>query len=367
MEPAEAVLAKRLRFQERSCARLGSPLYAALCGRAAADVEAHGPAWDVLRGHEGDPPGSALPLRLLGSVNRLVLEGREPQLAAFFEEDGDPADAWEPFRDVLARNVATLRELVELPVQTNEVGRCAALLPGFLAVADAFGRPLRLLEIGASAGLNLRWDRYRYRAEGFAWGPADSHVQIEFALADFGVYPAIGGATMQSASRGAWPRELPQRVEIASRQGCDEAPVDPTAPEGALTLLAYVWPDQRSRVERLRAALELAASVPVAVEREKAAAWISRQLAEPVAGQATVVFHSLVAQYLGDEEKAAFQRHLRDAAARATDDAPLAWLRMEPAGDWTEVRISTWPDGESRLVARAGYHGSPVEPIPHSF
>ncbi|HYP54817.1 MAG TPA: DUF2332 family protein, partial [Solirubrobacterales bacterium] len=59
--------------------------------------------------------------------------------------------------------------------------------------------------------------------------------------------------------------------------------------------------------------------------------------------------------------------HLREAARRATAEAPLAWLRMEPAGEWTDVRLSTWPDGESRLLARAGYHGSPVEPMSDGF
>jgi hypothetical protein len=345
VEAAEAVLAERLRFQERACQRVGSPLYAALCGRAAADVEAHGPAWEVLRGHEVDPPGSALPLRLLGAVNRLVLEGREPALAPHFEADGDPAAAWEPFRDALARNAGELRDLIELPVQTNEVGRCAALLPGFLGVAASTGLPLRLLEVGTSAGLNLRWDRYRYQADGFAWGPDDSPVRIDFEL------------------RGEWPAGLPEEVEVGSRQGCDATPVDPTSRDGALTLLAYVWPDQRQRVERLRRALDLAAGVPVEVDREKAAAWIERQLREPAPGRATVVFHSLVAQYLGDEETAAFHEHLRAAGARASDDAPLAWLRMEPAGEWTEVRLTTWPDGGERLLARAGYHGTPVEPV----
>lgn len=344
MESAESVLAGRLRFQERACAQLGSQLYARLCAGAAEDVEAHGPTWEVLRGHEGDPAESALPLRLLGAVNRLVLEGRAPALAAHYPDGADPAATWEAFADVLARNVEALRELVELPVQTNEIGRCAALLPGFLSVAASTELPLRLLEVGASAGLNLRWDRYAYVAENFTWGHAGSPVRVEFKL------------------RGDWPSDPPEHVEVASRRGCDAAPVDPTRPEGALTLLSYVWPDQRQRVERLRAALDFAASVPVEVERENAAAWLERELAEPTPGQATVVFHSLVAQYLSDEETASFHTLLRDAASRATADAPLAWLRMEPAGDWTEVRLSTWPDGASRLLAKAGYHGSPVEP-----
>jgi hypothetical protein len=69
-----AALAEMLRVQAGHCERLGSSLYAGLLERAAEDVEASGPAWEVLRGHESDPPGSVPALRLMGAVHRLVLE-----------------------------------------------------------------------------------------------------------------------------------------------------------------------------------------------------------------------------------------------------------------------------------------------------
>jgi hypothetical protein len=343
LEPAGSV-PERLRIQAVYCEQLGSPLYADLLDRAAADVEAGGPTRGILRGHEDDAADSMLALRLMGAVNRLVLRGEEPALAELYGAPGRDREAtWEAFRAALERNAAKLSRLVDRPVQTNEVGRCAALLPGFLAVAAETGLPLRLLEVGASAGLNLRWDRYRYAAGDLAWGPAGSPLTLDFEL------------------RGAARPDAAARVEVASRRGCDAAPVDPTAPEGRETLLAYVWPDQTARVERLRAALELAATAPVDVDRERAAAWIERQLAVASPGQATVVFHSIVLQYLSGAERAAFDAHLEEAAARATAEAPLAWLRMEPADELAAVRIATWPGGEDRLLARAGYHGSPVE------
>lgn len=343
LEPAGSV-PERLRIQAAYCEQIGSPLYADLLGRAAADVEAGGPTRGILRGHEDDPADSMLALRLMGAVNRLVLRGGEPALAELYGATRrDPAATWEAFEATLERNAAQLSRLVDLPVQTNEVGRCAALLPGFLAVAAETGLPLRLLELGASGGLNLRWDLYRYLAGDFAWGPAASPVRLDFEL------------------RGTARPDADAPVEVTSRRGCDAAPVDAETPEGRETLLAYVWPDQKARVERLRTALEVAAAVPVDVDRESAATWVERQLAAATAGEATVVYHSIVLQYLSEAERAAFDAHLDDAAARASAEAPLAWLRMEPADELAAVRLTTWPGGEDRPLARAGYHGSPVE------
>jgi hypothetical protein len=338
---AEKKIAEQLRWQAEACRMIGSPLYAALLERAAADVEARGPVWEALRGHEDDPRFSVLGLRLLGTVNRMAITGREPELASAYEARDAPR-AWRLLRDAVERNVAELRPLIDLPVQTNEVGRCNALLFGFLTVAAQTGMPLRLLEVGASAGLNLRWDRFGYRAEGFAWGPADSPLQLEFELE--GTPPA-----------------LPAAVEVAERRGCDANPVDASTPEGRLTLLSYVWPDQPERIARMRAALEVAEEVPVVIERETAAAWTEQMLADPTPDRATVLYHSIVSQYLSDEEREAFFGQIRAAGERASAGAPLAWMRMEPADDRADLELTLWPGGETRRLARVGYHGSPVE------
>jgi hypothetical protein len=338
---AATVLAERLQLQSGACAGLGSPLYADLLGRTAADVSAGGPSWELLRGHEGDSFGSVLPLRLMGAVHRLVLEGELPELAARYRDrERDLAATWRTFAAALASHREQLRPLLDLPVQTNEVGRCAALLPGFLAVAAATGLPLRLLELGSSAGLNLRWDRYRYEAEEFAWGGPDAPLTISFELR--GPPPGSGAAA------------------VSERHGCDAAPVDPTSDKGSLTLLAYLWADQVQRAERTAAAIEVAREIPVAVDRSPAAVWLEAQLAEPALGLATVVFHSIVIQYLPDHERERVEDLLREAGERASAEAPLAHLEMEPAGELAALRLTTWPGGEVRELGRAGYHGTPV-------
>ncbi len=338
----DETVAGRLRFQAAACREVGSPLYGDLLDRAAGDYEQGGPTRAVLAGHEDDPKDSVLALRLMGSAHRLALEGEAPELAAGYAAlDGDGEGVWEAFRAVLAEHPERMRELVERPVQTNEVGRCAALLPGFLGFAGRAGLPLRLLEIGASAGLNLRWNEYGYEAGGFSWGPEGAPLRIRFEL--------LGGEIPAAAA------------SVAERAGCDAAPLDPASEDGRLTLLSYVWPDQPVRMERLRAALDLAVAEPLPVERAGAVEWARERLAAPADGLATVVYHSIVIQYLSAGDQEAFSRTIAEAGERATGEAPLAWLRMEPDGRRAAIRMTIWPGGEDRLLALAGYHGTPVE------
>src|SRR5206468_409136 len=110
------------------------------------------------RPHASDPELSALALRLMAAVHRLVLEGKAPGLAPFYPSvggTGPPGEAWPAFVSTLEAHPDEVIAGAARPCQTNEVGRSAALLLGFLEVARWKGLPFRLLELGASAGLNL--------------------------------------------------------------------------------------------------------------------------------------------------------------------------------------------------------------------
>jgi hypothetical protein len=346
-DDAKRVLAGRLRYQQAGCEALGSPLYADVLGHAAADVESGGPTWRILAGHEGDPGPSALALRFLGAVHRMVLSGDLPELAPWYASVGGtepPATAWPAFRDALERNETVLRDGVERRVQTNEVGRAGALLGAFLLVAEATGLPLRMLEVGASAGLNMRWDRFHYRAGHASWGDHTSPVDL--------------GDPFET---GTPPLHV--HAAVAERRGCDAAPVDATSDDGRLTLLSYVWPDQQRRLHNLAGAIDLARAVPAPVDRSHAAPWLAAQLAEPVPGVATVVYHSIVMQYLTADERAEIDATFEAAGAHATTAAPLARVQFEPrtaASVEFPVSVQTWPDGTTRDVATAGAHGTPV-------
>ncbi|OOK63264.1 hypothetical protein BZL30_9525 [Mycobacterium kansasii] len=134
-------------------------MYGELLDLVAADVEAGGLFGSILSGHEDDPSRHAVPLRLLGGLHRLVLDGRAPTLRRWYPSTGgswDAAAAWPDIIRVAADHADALRAALDQPPQTNEVGRSAALIGGLLQVNHEFGLPIRLFEIGASAGLNLR-------------------------------------------------------------------------------------------------------------------------------------------------------------------------------------------------------------------
>jgi hypothetical protein len=338
-------VAGQLREQARSCEEMGSPLYMLLLDRAADDVEASGPCWDVLAQHLAPGRGDAVALRFMAAVHRLALTGRAPAVAAQYPSAGGSPDAgaWQAFREAVEGNVGELRTLTALPCQTNEVGRAAPLMFGFLAVAAAWGLPLRTLEVGASAGLNLRFDHFRYGSAQTAWGDAASPVDLTGLWSDT-------------------PQDLGAPLVVAERGGCDRRPLDPADPETRLALSASVWADQTARFARLAGALELAARVPVRVEGASLSDWLPRQLALPRPGLATVVYHSVVIEYLSTDVRQAFEVELADAGSRATPEAPLAWLRLEPVSRVRShgVTLTTWPGARERVLATSGAHGADV-------
>lgn len=341
-----AGVSEAFRIQATWCEALGSDLYARLLGACAEDVERGGPVAETVAEWNGDPLIDALPLRLVGCVHAEVLGGRAPALARFYPSaGGTPAwpEVWEAFRRFVSDQRTELSRRLAEPVQTNETSRCAALLPGFAAAyAAGGGLPLRLLEPGASAGLNLLWDRYRYELGSAVRGDPDAPVVI----------------------RCQWTGPLPAAATppVVERRGCDLAPVDLGDPDAVQRLEGFVWPDQIDRLARLRAAVRLARQWQIRVEPARAGVWIGRHLRVLPEGTHTVLFHSIFWHYLDTPEQEAIRAHIEAAAQRATSSRPLSWLRMELGGTrGAEVRLTTWPPGEERLLAYASPHPGWVE------
>ncbi len=168
--------------------------------------------------------------------------------------------------------------------------------------------------------------------------------------------------TLKAHWQGGAP-DLAAPVSVASRAGCDLNPIDLADPDARLWLQAYIWPDQAQRLALMRQAIDNALAMGIMVEKASAAAWTAEQLAGRPAGQATVVYHSVVMQYFPAAEREAFIAQLSQAGAAATANTPLAWLRMEYDATMNEfvLRLTLWPDGEETLLALAHPHGRSVQ------
>lgn len=261
------------------------------------------------------------PLRLLGGLHYLVLAGQA---------------SWDDVGAALERHRAFLsRWVAEQNVQTNEVQRAWALLPGFLALAD--GRPFDLLELGPSAGLNLLWDRYRYRYGTGTWGDGPFELSGEDRLPP--------------------PADLLQRrVQIERRRGIDLNPVDVTTEHGARLLQAFVWPDQTERLERLRRAIDVVRSDPPELMRGDYVAALPHLLADRRAGTQLVVFQTASTMYIGTEG----MHRLREALQHASEREPLVYLGTgrAPDDDGYALDVERYPGGTHERLAVFDFHGA---------
>jgi len=228
-----------------------------------------------------------------------------PQPTLFFAAAqflGAPHDSYEAFRVFVLDRASDVLALMQIRrTQTNEVGRCAVLLPALAALPQ----PLALLEVGASAGLCLLLDRYAY----------------EYEMGESRLTVGDGPVRLRSVARGPVPipRQLP---EVIWRRGLDLAPIDVTDLGAVRWLEACIWPDQPERLERLRAAIALARETPPVVVRGDAITDLWRLVAEAPRHATLVIFHSAVLLYLNAAERQVFA-----GLVRRTD---AVWLANEP-------------------------------------
>ncbi len=344
-------LRRAFRVQANACRTLGSPFHGALLDLAAQDLETGGPVMNLLTPWaQADMRAvfeAAVHLRLLGALHDLVLSGDDPALAATYPKPGRESDtdaAWIAARTAMIRHQDRLAAFMTHEPQTNEVRRSACLAPGFLTIAAETGLPIRAFEVAASAGLNLNWDRYRYQFGDSVWGDRGAQV------------------VMDTEWTGSAP-PVDAHVEVIERAACDRRPGDLTDPVERRRLLAYIWPDQFERLDRIRAAIDLALCLDVTVEAADAVAWSAR-VAAPQTGAVTVLYHSVFWQYMPPESQVALAQVIADHGAAATPQAPFAWLRMEPSPQnmaVMEVRLTLWPAGQERRLAEVHPHGAWVK------
>jgi hypothetical protein len=339
----EAAVRAAFARQAHWAEKLGSPFMVRLCALLGERLDRTTEVGRRVLDWPGtaDSFSDALPLRLTGGLHALVRRGDAPRLAECYPPQPLPeADTlWAALAPVLAD--PDLLPWLDSAPQTNEVGRSAVLMSGLLALAARFSKRVELLELGASAGLNLVLDRYGYDLGGVHAGDPASPLQLK---------PEWKGPPPPSA-----------RVEVVARRGVDLNPLD--ARRDGDRLLAYVWPDQARRLAQLEAALAVAAEDPPQIEPGDAAKWTEDRLAEaPIPGTTRVVLHSVAFQYFPEATKARIAAVLEQAGAAAGAGAPLAWLRYEhdPGEERITLRLRTWPGGEERLLAHCHPHGSSI-------
>lgn len=331
-----------------------SPLYARLAREIAADP----PITDLVTTvPEGQPP----PHLLFAAVHFLLLDGADHPLRVFYptcaDDPADPAvtDPYPVFREFCLEHEVEIREFAATHnTQTNSVRRCAALLPAFALVSRRAGdRPLAFVEVGASAGLNLCWDRYSYDYGAFGeYGPADSTVRIESAVRGDLAPP--------------FPDEFP---EVASRTGLDLNPLDLREPTNLHTLRAFVWPEHAERHRLIRAAAEEQRHDPPELVAGDAAETLPDVLDSIPEGTPVCLFDTQV-RYQMDDEAVARLDAVAAGASEAGDthgDREIFWLTGDETAEDREhglyLDLTTYDSGESSRERIAVYeqHGAWVE------
>jgi hypothetical protein len=317
-------IATRLERQASACDAMGSAFTAALLREAAADARRE----LLLAALLGPLSKHARPgLHLAGALHYLALLG-EPALARHYPStggDGDAHSAWMAARATLISSSPRLASLFARIPQTNEPARSMPLLAAFAWLSARFELPLRLREVGASAGLNLRFDRYRYDGGNWQWGDARSPLVLRNRIA---------------AGR---PGNIDARIIVDDRIGCDLNPLDATKEEDRLRLTSFVWPDQAERLTRLRNALATAVAFPVEIDAEAFTTWLPRK-GLPRRGALTVVFHTIVEEHLSLREKSELAAMICSLGDAASSEAPFAHVRMELEDGLYRTSIRVWPN-----------------------
>ena len=345
MENEEVV---RRAFADQSvwCEKLGSPFTARLLKGLGEKLERNSSVGGMVLDWSGPPDamGDSVPLRLAGALHALVRRGQLPELAGFYPPNTLPdiKTLTDSALAAIARMDETICGWLKFPPQTNEVARSGVIFPGLLTIAQETGLPLALFEVGASGGLNLIPDRYAYRLGDAMLG-------------------AVGSPLVLSPEwSGSAPLPVPQRPEISSRRGCDRNPLDVTDPSHRERLIAYIWADQPQRLARVKEAITLAQENPPQIEQADAADWVEENISlAPQTGVTRVLFHSIAFQYFSPSAQQRIEEHIKRAGARATADAPLAWLAFEQAqGQGPCLTLRLWGGassgtGETRILAKA--------------
>lgn len=332
---------KRLRAalaaQAAHCEALGSPFTARLLTLVAARLHPGTPLADRLFDWPGDltSAGDSVSLRLAGALHALKLQGYAPLVAVYPPEQADEDALWSAIRTALTERATFIDGWLDSPPQTNEVRRSAALIAVGHWLTARFGLPMVVSELGASAGLNLIWDRFALEIGGRRLGPPDSPLVLQ----------------------PVWSGPLPPdaRPEIAERRGVDLNPLDPGNADDRLRLNSYLWADQTHRMALTKTAMAMA---DAPVDRADAIDWLAGRLA-PRPGQLRLIYSTVAWQYFPAAARETGTAMIETAGAQSDTGSPLAWFRMETddTAPGAALSLRLWPGNHAIAMGRADFHG----------
>lgn len=319
-------------YQAKSCDALGSPFMSQLCRLLGDRLEPGTPLRDRLFEWDGDlgPAGDSVPLRVCGALHALRLGGDATLGAAYPPNAASDDVLWDAVAGSMDQHASAIARFIDSPPQTNEVRRAAALIAAAHVITRYVPLPLRLSEVGASAGLNLNFDQFALEADGTRFGPDDSALTLT----------------------PKWTGNLPPNAtpRVVERRGVDLNPVT-----DAQRLRAYLWPDQPHRQALTDAALALPAAP---VDRGDAIDWLATRLPH-VAGQTHMIYSTVAWQYFPAQKQADGFAMIQAAGATATQNTPLAFVQMENdrTGDGAALTLRLWPNDLHLTLGRVDFHG----------
>ena len=327
------------RFGRVEAPDLASPLYAELSYGISGDDE----LLELAAQKRKQQPA---PNMLFAAVQYLLLRGADHPLSAHYPIVSGADRPMQPavplFRDFCLEHRDEILALIGArATQTNVVRRCTCLLPAFSIVSrQAQGAPLALIDLGASAGLNLNFDRYGYRyeragAEALRWGGQDAAVALKAEL------------------RGAGTPELAETIPVASRVGVDLNPIDLRNEDQLLWLRALIWPEHVERHQRLIDAAAEFERQPIELLQGDASELLPGLIEDTPHDVALVVYATVALYQFGHEARRSVLRSLR----AASHDRDVWFVTLE--GVEIELRLTHFRDGNERseLLARTSPHG----------
>ena len=333
---------RSFRIQADACQALGSPFTARVLRLLAEGLAPGTPVADRVLNWPGDPSGraDALALRLAGGLHALALQGDPQALRSFYTTPTRYTDieALAVLLDTLDAAPGLLLDWLNSAPQTNEVRRSAPLIAAGHWLTARFGLPMALSELGASAGLNLNWDRYALDI-GETFGDPSSPLRLT----------------------PDWRGPLPPRTQprITERRAVDLNPLNVT--HDALRIRSYIWADQPHRMALTQTAIDMAKGLQV--DRADAVDWLETRLQTHMPGQLHLIYHTVAWQYFPKTAQARGEALLQTAGKRATPTAPLAHLGMESDGaePGAALTLRLWPGDLTIPLGRVDFHGRWVD------